>query len=107
MVNTSLKPATEISSVERKFILRLISQLYVIVSRVKYLIQFYFIGHKETLPAIQEILLKRDIADERLFNLFKELRGAAAPNGPGVVQGLRYLRNHFEVPKTSDVVCSF
>ena len=103
MGDTFLKLATEISTVERKYTLWLISQLYVIVSRVKYLIQLYFIGRKEeTLNAIKEILLKRDLAEERLFNLFKELRRAAAQSGPGIVQGPRYLRTHFEVPKTSN-----
>ena len=103
MGDTFLKLATEISSVEKKFTLWLISQLYVIISRVKYLIQLFFIGNKEeTLTAVRDILMKRDLREERLFKLFLQLRRAAIQNTPGVIEGPCYLRSHFEVPKTAN-----
>ena len=64
--------ATAISSItSSENGLWLISQLYVLVSRVKYLNQLFFIGSKEdTLIAIDALLRKRNLNEERLYKLF-------------------------------------
>ena len=101
MGDTFLKLATEISNEEKKYALWLISQLYVIISRVKRLCQLFFVGNKaQTLEAIKEVLRKRNLAEERLFEMFQQLREAARSEGPGLIEGPRYLRNHFDVPRT-------
>ena len=102
MGDTFVKLATALSSVERKFSLWLISQLYVIISRVKYLNQLFFVGDKrETLDAIRCILRRRSLPEERLYTLFCSLKNAAGNHvGPVEIESPSYLRNHFEVPET-------
>ena len=101
MGDTFVKLATALSKNERKFALWLVSQFYVIVSRVKYLRQLFFVGLKpETLDAIRDILSKRSLAEERLFQFFLQLRQAATSQVRVPIEGPKYLRNHFDVPKT-------
>ena len=102
MGDTFAKLATSLSSVERKFALWLISQFYVIVSRVKYLNQLFFVGEKrETIDAIRTILRKRNLVEEQIFNLFQSLkRSASNSRGPAIIETPSYLRHHFDVPQT-------
>ena len=65
---------TAISRKEGKYCLWLISQIYVIISRVKYLRELYIVGDKsETCNAIKEILARRSLQEERLFEIFESL----------------------------------
>ena len=74
----------------------------VIVSRVKFLNQLFFVGDKtETLDAIRSILRRRSLPEERLYSLFCSLKRSSVEKvGPTEIETPSYLRHHFEVPTT-------
>ena len=94
--------ATAISSNNPELGLWLISQIYVLVSRVKHLHQLFFVGSKtDTMFAVERVLLKRNLHEERLYEMFLKLKNAANnTTGPTNLEAPLYLRNHFTVPET-------
>ena len=70
MGDTFEKLATSISATDSSYALWLTSQVFVIVSRVKQSKNITFVGNKNaTLKAIESFFEKRDLREERLFNL--------------------------------------
>ena len=96
--------ATAISQAEKKYSLWLISQLYVILSRVRYLKDLFFVGNKvQTLNTIRQLLSKRNMAEERLYNFFTSLKNSENNrDGPNEIATPQFLRSHFSVPPTEN-----
>ena len=96
--------ASAISASDTEYALWLISQLYVLISRVRSLHQLFFVGKKcETLFAIKQVLQKRNLHEERIFKLFLSMKNAAiGESGPNLIEATTYLQRHFEVPETAN-----
>ena len=103
MGDTFLRLATAISRKEGKYCLWLISQIYVIISRVKYLRDLYIVGDKsEICNAIKEILTRRSLQEERLFEIFESLRVVSKHCGVSKIATPKYLQRFFDVPETEN-----
>ena len=104
MGDTFLHLAAAISANNPELGIWLISQLYVIVSRVKHLDQLYFVGPKDDMiQAVRNVLKKRNMKEERLFEMFKSMKYAAkVTHGPQQVTAPPFLKRHFAVPKTTN-----
>ena len=97
------KMATAISEKEGKYSLWLPSQVFVIGSRVRHLEALSFVGKKEeTLRAMQSVLSKRNLKEERIYRFFEAVRSASATSTPAEIPMSPFLQSNFAVPKTAN-----
>ena len=97
------KMATAISEKEGKYSLWLPSQVFVIGSRVRRLEALSFVGKKEeTLRAMQSVLSKRNLKEERIYKFFEAVRSASATSTPAEIPMSPFLQSNFYVPKTAN-----
>ena len=94
MGDTFDKLATSISATDSSYALRMTSQVFVIVSRVKQLKNLTFVGDKTaTLGAIKSISETRDLREERLFSLLDKIR--TNTRFGGIVQSINIWKMAF------------
>ena len=97
------KMATAISEKEGKYSLWLPSQVFVIGSRVRHLEALSFVGEKEeTLRAMQSVLSKRNLKEERIYRFFEAVRSASVASTPAEIPMSPFLQSNFSVPKTAN-----
>ena len=95
--------ATAISSSRSKYSLWLPSQIFVIGSRVRHLSTLTFVGNRlETSHAIKEVLSKRNMKEERIYQFFASIRRSVAQQQATEIPLHPYVRASFHVPKTSN-----
>ena len=104
MGDTFEKLATSISATDSSYALWMTSQVFVIVSRVKQLKNLTFVGNKNaTLGAIESIFEKRDLREERLFNLLDKIKNNSRCNSnvqPINISKLSYVPFNKNIPST-------
>ena len=104
MGDTFEKLATSISATDSSYALWMTSQVFVIVSRVKQLKNLTFVGNKNaTLSAIESIFEKRDLREERLFNLLDKIKNNSRCNSnvqPINISKLSYVPFNKNIPST-------
>ena len=103
MGDTLSKLATSISMWDATYSLWLVSQLFVIISRVKQLHNLTFVGCKRaTLAAIHSLLLKNDRREQHLFDILQNLRNRdeCLPAPAISTSVFSYVPFHREIPAT-------
>ena len=103
MGDTLSKLATSISMWDATYSLWLVSQLFVIISRVKELHNLTFVGCKRaTLAAIHCLLLKNDRREQHLFDILQNLRNRdeCLPAPAISTSVFSYVPFHREIPAT-------
>ena len=103
MGDTFNELATQLSPTRGdEFSLWLVSQLYVLVSRVKHLRQLFFVGERDTtLSAIRAILSRRSMKEEQLYERQRQIYLANnSESGPGEIDAPLFMERYFEVPET-------
>ena len=95
--------ATSISASESKKSLWLTSQVYVIISGVRYLSSLHFVGGKTQIKnAIVKVLSTKHHHEESIYKFMQHMKNNKKQSVVTHVPCTANLRNHFEVPATEN-----
>ena len=80
-----------------------LSQIYVIISRMRTLSSLHFAGSEEqTMTAVRKVLSTTHKHEEIVYKSMSKLRNKESPRQLTNVPCTMYLTNHFEVPTTEN-----
>ena len=102
MGDTFNQLATSIKQGDTKYSIWLISQLYVILSRVHYLRSLTFVGLKsESLASIQKVLESVNLHESHVYEFFRRVKNSNAASGNVVeIPAPVFWKTQFDVPAT-------